>query len=171
MFCENCGSRLDEMTGTCPNCNSVFGASQTYSNSFDVEYQQHPSQEIKTTGILVWSIIELLCINMIAGVIAFILYFTQLKPAVESGDLNGVQKSKKTIKIILWVGIVLWVLIFLGGFAITAFLFMVPNMNSTKDLGIEGKNKINDLQSILENDSSYVEEYDYDYGRYYDYDF
>lgn len=171
MFCENCGSKLDDFSGVCPNCNVVTGGQQFSGDSFNTQYYQQPVQEIKTTGILVWSIIELLCVNMIAGIIALILYFTQLKPAAEKGDINGAQKSKKTIKIILWIGIGLWILVFLASIAILA-LNVAAVANTTKGLGDSGYDKINDLQSILENDSSYVDYYDYDYDDYYsDYDF
>ena len=50
MFCENCGSLLNEGSIVCPNC----GAPVKYN-----PIRENKPTEVKTTGILVFSITEI----------------------------------------------------------------------------------------------------------------
>ena len=157
MFCENCGAQVIDGVNNCPNC----GASVISSN-FSA-YNSNPSNpEVKTTGLLVWSIIEICCINTITGIIAIILYFVQLKPAIERGDMVGVAKAKRNMKIALWVGLGLFlvIMLFFGVAVITAV--MLPMVNSTRNTTYEfndANNRINSLVEELESNSSYNSDY------------
>ena len=129
MFCKNCGTQLNDGTLFCTSCGAAINDEpQTAANSMNyntvsnaTNYNSQSGQPIPTTGMLVWSIIELLCINFLAGLIAIILYCSSLKPAADKGDLEATQKAKKTMKIVLWIGIILSVLVFIGTFA---FIFL-----------------------------------------------
>ena len=69
---------------------------------------------------MVWSIIEFICCSRIFGIIALVLLYVQLKPAVEHGNFAEADKSKSLIKILLIVGIVLGLVLNL--FAVVAQL-------------------------------------------------
>lgn len=124
MFCENCGSSVNPGNMTCPNCGMPVTTNTYFSDN---------PLEVKTTGLLVWSILELVCLSPLFGLIALILYFTSLKPAVASGDLGLVYKSKRTIKTLLIVGLVLGLLLPL----VIVFLVAVPNFS-----GIQGRMQV-----------------------------
>ena len=99
MFCKNCGASMGDFDTTCPNCGANYGGvSQT-------NFGGNNKEPIKTTGLLVWSIIELFCVN-IAGIIALILWCTKLKPAADNGNVAAANEAKKPIKIVLWVGLI-----------------------------------------------------------------
>lgn len=131
MICKNCGMEVNDFSTNCPNCGAyVAHNSDMYGNS---TYQQSSQTSIKTTGLLVWSIIELICLSPIFGLIALILYFTKLKPAVDSGNINEAMQSKRTIKILLWVGIALSIIPIL----MMIILVAIPNFS-----GIHGRMEI-----------------------------
>lgn len=121
MICKNCGMEVNDFSTNCPNCGAyVAGDSNMYGNN---TYQNSNQAPIKTTGLLVWSIIELVCLSPIFGLIALILYFVKLRPAVDSGNINEIMKEKRTIKILLWVGIGLGVIPIL----LIMMLVAIPN--------------------------------------------
>jgi len=181
MFCKNCGSEVNESLLFCTNCGApVNNSSNDAVNSTSYSAVNEPIQNntvqngepIKTTGLLVWSIIEIFCVNFITGIIAIILYFVNLKPAVESGNREAALKSKKTIKIVLWIGIALFIVgIVLSIIGIV--LVTLPIINSASDVGLDARSELDDLQSMLDSmeSSSYSSTYD-DYDPYsYDFDF
>ena len=120
MFCKNCGSLVNDGETFCTNCGSVMDERPKANNN---------SAEIKTTAILVFSIIELICVSPIFGLIALILYFVQLRPAINAGDIEEAKKSKKLIKIFLWIGLILNV-----GAILLVMLIAIPNFS-----GIQGR--------------------------------
>lgn len=124
MFCKNCGSLVNDGEGFCPSCGTIMGASDNVSSG---------RVEIKTTAFLVFSIIELICVNQIFGLISLILYCTKLKPAADAGDVEGANKSKKTIKILLIAGLVLSLVVALAMFGMFA-LIAIPNFG-----GMQGR--------------------------------
>ncbi len=122
MFCKNCGAPMGDFDTTCPNCGANYGGvSQT-------NFGGNNKESIKTTGLLVWSIIELLCVNIPAGIIALILWFTKLKPAADKDDAVAANKAKKPIKIVLWLGLIFTIII------ITLLsLIAVHNLSAVQD--------------------------------------
>jgi len=187
MFCGNCGASVEEGFNNCPNCGAPMKSSVT--NQFDAgstefsstnpfssntdfnnaNYYQQPSNtsEVKTTSYLVFSILELFCVNFLTGLIGLILYFVKLKPSVERGDMEAVKSSKKSIKITLWIGVGLYVL---G--IIMMLLIGVPAILSGMNT-LELDNSDFDTINSLNNNSPYIR-YDDDYTIYrdsYDYDF
>jgi len=183
MFCKNCGSEVNESLLFCTNCGApVNNSSNDTVNSTGYSVVNEPIQNstvqngepIRTTGLLVWSIIELVCcVSPLTGIIAIILYFVNLRPAVERGDREAALKSKKTIKIVLWIGIALAIL---GTILISVPLIiavMLPIVNSASDVGINSKSKLDAIDSYLNSmeSSSYSSTYD-NYDPYdYDFDF
>ena len=123
MFCKNCGASMGDFDTTCPNCGANYGGA-SYPN-----FGESNKEPIKTTGLLVWSIIELLCVNMIAGIIALILWCTKLKPAADNGDVVAANKAKKPIKIVLWAGLIFTIILSF----ILALLIAVPNFSGIQD--------------------------------------
>ena len=185
MFCKNCGSEVNESLLFCTNCGApVNNSSNDAVNSTSysavnesTNYTVQNGEPIKTTGLLVWSIIEIVCfcfsiLTGIAGLVSIILYFVNLKPAVERGDREAALKSKKTIKIILWIGIVLLVIGMILSLVATV-LVTLPMVNNASNMGIKARSELDDLQSMLDSmeSSSYSSTYD-DYAPYdYDFDF
>lgn len=129
MICRNCGREVNDLNRLCPGCGASVVPenteyySQNYNQSYSQGYSQN-SQPIKITGLLVWSIIELVCLSPIFGLVALILWITKLKPAVESGNTNEALKAKRTIKILLWIGIALGIIPL-----ILIFLIAIPNFS------------------------------------------
>lgn len=122
MYCKNCGAMLEEGAYMCPTCGEqIIGASSNVISGNPI------GEEVKSTGILVFSIIELFCCNFICGLISVILYFLKLKPSVESGNIEEAKKSKKTIKIVLWLGLILNLVIIL-----LLMLISIPNFSGTQ---------------------------------------
>ena len=114
MYCENCGMELKDYEKFCPNCGNKVGESI---NNVSVQTDCNNASKSKAdlekygfNGLLVWSIVELICCSRIFGIIALVLLCIQLKPAVEHGNFIEADKSKNLIKILLIVGIVLGVL-------------------------------------------------------------
>lgn len=181
MFCKNCGSEVNESLLFCTNCGAPINnssndavSSTSYSAVNEPNYNTtvQSGEPIKTTGLLVWSIIEILCVNFITGIIAIILYFVNLKPAVERGDREAALKSKKTIKIVLWIGIALAIVTIILT-AIPIIIGVVAAANSTSDMLRDSTSTLDDLQYKINSmeSSSYSSTYD-DYDPYdYDFDF
>ncbi len=100
-FCPNCGSKVDAQqtpdvnannNNTQPNCNQQAGGYYPP--------QQSGNQDINTTPILVWSIINLLFCCMPLGIWSLILSVTlNKKPTRQEAE-----KNYKTAKIICLVG-------------------------------------------------------------------
>ena len=126
MICKNCGMQVNEFDSNCPNCGTSVD-SENFSQDYGSNTYNHPP--IKTTGLLVWSIIELICLSPIFGLTALILYFVKLKPAVDSGNINEAIKSKRTIKILLWVGVALGIIPLL----LIMMLIAIPNFSGIQD--------------------------------------
>jgi len=131
MFCRNCGTALNGDETFCPNCQSPVGSS----NSEVIHGEAHvynSSEEIKTkvnaTGLLVWSIVELLCCNQIFGIIAIVLYFTMLQNEINAGNLQGAQKAKKTIMWVLIGGIIFSVVIFFSTFLFNIVMMVISGL-------------------------------------------
>lgn len=115
MFCGNCGSLLNDNEAICPNCQTVNSDTTVNVNSNN-QYEQYKQNEqsLKNYGfnkLLVYSILELLCCFQIFGIIALILLFTQLKPAVEQGRIVEADKVREQVKTILIIGLVLGIII------------------------------------------------------------
>ena len=183
MFCKNCGSEVNESLLFCPTCGApVSNTSNGAVNSTSYSAVNQPNQNstvqsgepIKTTGLLVWSIIEIFCVNFITGIIAIILYFVNLKPAVERGDREAALKAKKTMKIVLWIGIALLI----GTLVLITILMLIaavtiPMMSSTSGVGSYSQSTLDEMDKYLNSldSSSYSSTYD-DYDPYdLDFDF
>lgn len=115
MYCKNCGMELKDYEKFCPNCGKKIGESMDSPNS-QVNYNNVSNgkddlQKYGFNGLLVWSIIELICCSRIFGIISLVLLCVQLKPAVEHGNFAEADKSKNLIKILLIVGIVAGILL------------------------------------------------------------
>jgi len=121
MICRNCGGEIGDFDTTCQSCGTPV--SNTQQSSVGYEYQNN--QPIKTTGLLVWSIIEIFCVNTITGIIGAVLWATRLKPAADRGDIDAALKAKRNIKITLWIGIILSALIV----PIICLLIAIPNFS------------------------------------------
>ena len=124
MICRNCGTEVNEGYEACPFCGGSL-VQNVINNG--------QNNEIKTTGLLVFSIIELVCLSPIFGLIALILYFAQLKPAISRGDIVGAKKSKKSIFTLLIVGIILNVVMSF----VVIVLILIPNFS-----GIQSRSQI-----------------------------
>lgn len=123
MYCKNCGMELKDYEKFCPNCGNKIGEStedfnNAKANPNNVSQNNTDLQKYGFNGLLVWSIIELICCSRIFGIIALVILCGQLKPAVEHGNFVEADKSKSLIKILLIVGIVLGVVLNL--FAVVA---------------------------------------------------
>lgn len=115
MYCKNCGMELKDYEKFCPNCGKKIRESMDSPNS-QVNYNNVSNgkddlQKYGFNGLLVWSIIELICCSRIFGIISLVLLCVQLKPAVEHGNFAEADKSKNLIKILLIVGIVAGILL------------------------------------------------------------
>jgi len=140
MFCENCGSSVDSSNMICPNCGTPVISNQTINNNHI---------NLKTTGVLIFAIIELLCINPIFGLISLILYFTSLQPAIKSGNLELAQQKKKTIKTLLIIGLVLGIIltIFYSTLIIATIL---PMADTTSNVAESAISDIESLRSLMQ---------------------
>ncbi len=154
MYCERCGTAVNPGMSACPNCGAAIA------NNQQVNYGQQSQPQIKIAGFLVWSIIELVCLSPIMGLIGIILYCTQLKPAADKGDVEGAKKAKKTLKIILWIGVAL------GIIGIVVFLFTIaavlPTVNSSRDIGGTTIDDLDGTSALIESIQN-SDDYDYDY--------
>ena len=164
MFCKNCGSILNEGDQICSSCGEATN-SATQNTSY-INSDANDCKNIPTTSLLVFSIIELLCVNFIKGLIGLILYFVNLKPAIERGDKQSALKSKKTIKIVLWIGFALSLIFIIFAFAIAIILPMVATHNIIN-------NEINSIDNLksLESEFSSLEQYNPKYSYDFDYDY
>lgn len=181
MFCGNCGASVNDGMQTCPNCGAGIannGYSQPVNNmnyyDQNTGYQATENKpEVKTTGLLVWSIIELCCVNTITGIIGLVFYFTQLKPAIERGDMAEVARAKRNIKITLWIGLGLFLVVLALMIIPLIVAVVLPMANNTRDLIDSSTTNLYDLQSSLndiQGSSSYdYSDYDFDYDFDYDY--
>ena len=127
MYCKNCGMELKDYEKFCPNCGNKIGESTedfNNANPNNVSQNNTDLQRYGFNGLLVWSIIELICCSQIFGTIALVLLCVQLKPAVEHGNFAEADKSKSLIKILLIVGIVLGVALKLVGFVYNFRMFL-----------------------------------------------
>lgn len=116
MFCPNCGKEVGDFDLTCEGCRYTL---------------KDNDAKIKTTGLLVWSVIEMIsCYTFIPGLVGLILWINSLKPAANRGDVEGAKKAKKRIKISLWIGVAIWVLIFV----VIALLVAIPNAVDARDI-------------------------------------
>lgn len=122
MICKNCGVTMGDFDTFCPNCGASANAGTQYSQ---VNYGENSSEPIKTTGLLVFSIIETCCINFITGLIGIVLWAVKLKPAADSGDVVEAKKAKKLIKIVLWIGLILSLLLII----VVPMLIAIPNFS------------------------------------------
>lgn len=166
MFCGNCGGPIDEGMTFCSYCGSNVNVAQAVNSNYT--QQVNNPQPIKTTGLLVWSIIETLCIFPITGIIGLILYFTQLRPAAKRGDIEESCKAKKAMKIVLWVGLVLFILGIIITLAVAIIIPMTLMSNdiiSQNAMSLDRIDSFND--SIVYQDDAYIIRNDY----YDDYEF
>ena len=111
MYCDNCGMELKDHEKFCSNCGKRVREGVDNSNFSNATQGKNSLEKYGFNGLLVWSIIELICCSRIFGLIALILLCVQLKPAAERGDFAEADKSKSLIKILLIVGIVSGVLL------------------------------------------------------------
>lgn len=128
MICRNCGATMGDFDTFCPNCGASITTNNYEGNNTDYTASQTVEQPIKTTALLVFSILELCCINPITGLIAVILWATKLKAAVDRGDITEALKTKRIIKIILWVGLALSLVFPL----LLMMIIMVPNFSGVQ---------------------------------------
>lgn len=161
MYCERCGTAVNPGMSACPNCGAAIANNQQV--NYNMNYGQQSQPQIKTAGFLVWSIIELVCLSPIMGLIGIILYCTQLKPAADKGDVEGAKKAKKTLKIILWIGVALSVIIGIVFFLLTiaAVLPMVKSSRNTGGTTIDDLDGTSALIESIQNSDDY--DYDYDF--------
>lgn len=121
MKCRNCGAEIAEGSTSCLNCGASVYSSEQLEND-------QPGN--KQSGILqlIFSILETLSCS-IFGIIALVLYFVNLKPALDKNDLVKIKSSKKVINILLIIGVVLPLAL-----VIIAMLmyFLLPNASVTQ---------------------------------------
>ena len=129
MFCKNCGATMGDFDTICPNCGASSAGNAQYSQA---NYGGSSSEPIKTTGLLVWSIIEILCVNVITGIIGLVFWITKLKPAADRGDVVEAYKAKKSIKTVLWIGIAISVLLVVL-YLVFVMLIAVPNFSGIQE--------------------------------------
>ena len=126
MICENCGSAVNEGDKICSSCGMQVSNTQASNESF---------VPMKTTGLLVWIIIELF-ISPIFSIISLILYFISLQPAINSGNLELAKQKKKTIVILLIVGLVISILLTL--FMVFTILSYSNDASNTVSSAVSG---------------------------------
>lgn len=102
MRCQNCGNFINEFDSVCTYCSKTINSSKIAE---------------KGTLQLVFSVLETLTCSTF-GIIALILYFIQLKPALESKDSQKIKSSKKLINVLLVVGLVFIILLMIFPLAI-----------------------------------------------------
>lgn len=124
MICKNCGVEQQDFNQICTNCGAYLHMENA--NNFS-------KTEIKTTWELVFSIIELVCLNPLFGLISLILYFAKLRPEINNGNIEEAQNTKKTILTLLIVGAVIGVLLPL----VLIMLVAIPNFS-----GIENRMEV-----------------------------
>ena len=94
MFCKNCGSILNEGEQICSSCGETTNSDNQ--NTSYINSDSNDCKNIPTTSLLVFSVLEIVsCFGFIPGLIALILYFSKLKPAIENGDKQAALKSKR----------------------------------------------------------------------------
>ena len=88
--------------------NVTNGQTQNNVNSQYQYYQETEklNKEFGVTSTLVLSVLELICCTRLFGIIALVLLFVKVKPAIEARNLEEARSSKKIVNILLIVGLV-----------------------------------------------------------------
>lgn len=121
MFCRNCGKEVNSGDVFCNNCGATIEGNFNNINSNSID----SNKVFKSTGILVCSIIQILCMPFITGVIALVLFFSSFRPAVKRNDVQMASEAKKNIKMVLEIGFIIdGIIIFLS-----LLLVLIPNLN------------------------------------------
>lgn len=105
MYCPRCDKHFGEEYIVCPECGDTL---RQESNNFETPVQNQTFNgqvvENKATTFIVLSILELLCCNLVAGIIA--LVFAILGNSnFGKGDYEGAANMWKYSKITLWIGV------------------------------------------------------------------
>lgn len=192
MFCGSCGGQINEGDKVCSFCGTPVASSgdmnppvyeqQSYSaetsdNVSSPIYDQpnynynvvngENCSDIKTTSLLVFSILEILCCGpaTLFGIISLVFWLAKLNPAVKRGDREVALSTKKTIKILLWVGLGIGILVFIGVFIFNLIVGMSV-MNASLEMLDSSKSAFDELNSSLvefDDYSNYYDDYDFEY--------
>lgn len=92
-FCKKCGNQISHENAACPNCGHRNSDGEVYS------YGNYGGSELNTTGILVWSIINLLCCIPLGGLGIFFAFQARSAQTTEEA-----QKHMKRAKLICIIG-------------------------------------------------------------------
>lgn len=118
-FCAKCGHQLNSMNEVCPNCSYQNTEETNYNenvNPVQNNYNyggENPAQSVNSTGMLIWSIVNLLCLCFPLGV-AGLVFAILAKSAQNVQDAERNVKISKIVNIIgTVVGIIVLVLYFL----------------------------------------------------------
>lgn len=110
-FCKNCGYQINSENAICPNCN--YRNNGKISDNVNLEerlYQDgHGPVELNTTGILVWSFINLLCCLPLGA--AGIYFVFQARSAQSTRDAEKNLNIAKGVTIVGTVGGVIFALL------------------------------------------------------------
>jgi len=167
MFCPNCGVTSNADSQFCPNCGYNMSSQQTTTYT---DTTIDSCNDIPTTSLLVFIILELFCCNIVCGIIGLVLYFSKLKPTIQSGNREDALKTKKTIKTVLWIGFGLSAVIAILVFVFQA-LVVLPIISSSISDTSKALDSLNSTTSELSEDYNYDYDYDFDYDYDYDFDY
>ena len=145
MICPNCGANVSDNEKVCSNC----GASNLEPNVGD--------KEIKSTGVLIASILELLLgpICFITGLIGLILTLSKLNPAIQNGNWAEAKKVKKKIKKVLWTGFILSILLLLIILMLIAITLPMISQTRPDDPAVR-EDKLNAIKISIATDWWYM---------------
>ena len=122
MECPNCGLELKESEKVCPICQTVCEEnSNVISNDKYEEYKENErlNEEYGFNKLLIFSILELFFCAQFFGIASLVLLFLKLKPAINNRNFEEAATWKRTIKIILIIGLIFGVLLFAGNLAVS----------------------------------------------------
>lgn len=105
MNCPSCGTNLQEDMTSCNICGEKLFVN---------------FKKLITISILSCFI------NIITGIIAIFLCFRKLRPSINEGNLSKSLKIQKSIKRVLWIGIILFIISIFAYFCISHFI--IQNM-------------------------------------------
>ncbi len=116
-FCSKCGHQLNSMNEVCPNCGFQNTAEPNYNqnaNPVQNNYNyggQNQRVEANTTGILIWSIVNLVCFCLPLGV-AGLIFALQAKSAQTQADADKAIKTAKTLNLVGTIGGIIVVILY-----------------------------------------------------------
>ena len=124
MECRNCGFELKQNETSCPICQTpVHNNTGDFTNSNFEYYKETESinEQLGFKNMLIFSVLELICCNQLFGIGALLILLLKFKPAVDARNLDAAKEAKKTVNIVLIIGVILSILVWALNIVLTIF--------------------------------------------------